>query len=227
VLERILDTDQNFGLVTNVRHIFGHLSQQARFERRIRNMEARVLYRLTGMTGIFAGVLNMLVEILPESIALPLDLLVNMLGLWILIGLYLRQREASGVFGLIAYLVKSFGLALVVGFLFAQAVVLPGLEAAQRHAVLSGPTGLAAVVALAIETIGAILFGIATLRAGVFPKWAALLLMAGFIIVPVGAASSPILKTIGEVVLSAGLIGLGNALFSGARNLQLNSSISN
>jgi hypothetical protein len=179
-------------------------------------MGALDLYRWTGIVGIVAGVLNVIVELLPEKIGLPLDMLVNILGLWVLIALYLRQREASGVFGFIAYAVKSFGIALVVGFLFTQAFVLPELDAAQRAAVLAGPTGLAAIVALAIVTLGAVLFGIVTLRARVFPKWAALFLMTGFIIVPIGAAAAPIVKTIGEVVLSAGLAGLGTALFSGA-----------
>lgn len=181
-------------------------------------MEAFDLYRYTGITGIVAGVLNVVVEFLPERIGLPLEVLVNTLGLWVLIALYLRQREASGVFGFIAYAIQSFGQALVIGFLFTQAFVLPELDAAQRAVVLAGPTGLAAIVALAIVTLGAVLFGFATLRAGVFPKWAALLLMAGFIIVPIGAVGSQIVKMIGELVLSAGLISMSYALFSGVQD---------
>lgn len=181
-------------------------------------MEALDLYRYTGITGIVAGVLNVVVEFLPERIGLPLEVLVNTLGLWVLIALYLRQREASGVFGFIAYAIQSFGQALVIGFLFTQAFVLPELDAAQRAVVLAGPTGLAAIVALAIVTLGAVLFGFATLRAGVFPKLAALLLMAGFIIVPIGAVGSQIVKMIGELVLSAGLISMSYALFSGVQD---------
>jgi hypothetical protein len=181
-------------------------------------MKTSDLYRWSGIIGIVAGVLNVIVELLPEQIGFPLDLLVNTLGLWVLIALYLRQREASGVFGLIAYAIQSFGMALVVGFLFTQAFVLSEFDTAQREAVLAGPTGLAAVIALAIVTLGAVLFGIASVRARVFPRWAALLLMAGFIIVPIGAAASPIVKTIGELVLSAGLIGLSYILFSEAGN---------
>jgi len=179
-------------------------------------MQASELYRWGGITGIVAGVLNVLVELLPERIGQPLDLLVNLLGLWVLAALYLRQRAASGVFGLIAYAIQSFGMALVIGFLFTDAFVLSGFDAAQRAEVLAGPTGLAAVIGLVITTLGAVLFGIATLRAGVFPKWAAFLLMIGFVMVPVGAIGANIVKTIGEVVLSAGLIVLSYALFSGA-----------
>ena len=47
-------------------------------------MEASDLYRLTGIIGIVAGVLNVIVELLPERIGQPLDLLVNTMGLWVL-----------------------------------------------------------------------------------------------------------------------------------------------
>ena len=190
-------------------------------------MEALDLYRWSGIVGIIAGVLNVIVEVLPERIGQPLDLLVNTLGLWVLAALYFRQRAASGVFGLIAYAVQSFGMALVIGFLFTQAFVLSGLDAAQRAAVLAGPTGVATVISLAIVTVGAVLFGIATLRAGVFPKWAALLLMIGFIMAPIGAFAPHLVKSLGEVILSIGLIGLSYALVSGAAEAQPTRLISN
>src|SRR5260221_3601173 len=177
-------------------------------------MDVLDLYRWSGVVGILAGVLNVIVELLPERVGQPLDLLVNTLGLWVLAALYLRQREASGFLGLIAYAIQSFGMALVIGFLFTQAFVLAGLDAAQRAAVLAGPTGLVIVIALAIVTLGAVLFGIVTLRAGVFPKWAALLLMIGVVMAPIGAFAPHLIKSIGEFILSAGLIGLSYALFT-------------
>lgn len=179
-------------------------------------MRASDLYRWSGITGILAGVLNGIVEFLPERIGQPLDMVVNTLGLWVLIALYLCQREASGVLGLIAYVIQSFGMVLVIGFLFTQAFVLSGFDPAQTAAVLAGPAGIATVIALVITTVGAILFGIATLRAGVFPKWAAFLLMIGFVMAPIGAATTQILKLIGELILSTGLIGLSYALLSEA-----------
>jgi hypothetical protein len=180
-------------------------------------MQALDLYRYTGIAGIVAGIMNVIVELLPERIGLPLDMLINILGLWVLSALYLRQREVSGFFGLIAYTIQFIGITLVVGFLFTQAFVLLELDAAQRAAILAGPAGLAAILALGLMTIGAVLFGITTLRAGVFPKWAALLLMAGFIIVPIGAVGFELIKGIGELILSGGLISMSYALFSSAQ----------
>jgi hypothetical protein len=124
--------------------------------------------------------------------------------------------QASGVFGLIACGIQSFGMALVIGFLFTQAFMLSGLDATQRAVVLAGPTGVTTVIALVIVTIRAVIFGIATVRAGVFPKWAALRLMIGFVMAPIGAFAPYIVKSMGEVVLSTGLIGLSYALVSGA-----------
>ena len=178
-------------------------------------MEDSNLYRWSGIIGIVAGVSNVIVELLPERIGLTLELFVNILGIGVLTALYLRQRAASGVSGWIGYVVQFLGMTLLIGFLFTQAFVLSSFDDAQKAAVLAGPTGIVTVIGLAITTVGAILFGIASLRAGVFPKWAALLLMLGFVIAPVGAAVSPIVKMAGEVILSAGLIGMSYTLFSG------------
>jgi hypothetical protein len=180
-------------------------------------MEASNLYRWSGITGVVAGALNVLVELLPEWVGLPLELFVNILGLGVLTALYLRQRAASGVSGWIGYVTQFFGMTVVIGFLFTQAFVFSSMDDAQKAALLTGPTGIVTVIGLAITTVGAIVFGIASLRAGLFPKWAAFLLMFGFVIAPLGAALSPMLKTVGEVILSAGLIGLSYALIFGAR----------
>jgi hypothetical protein len=179
-------------------------------------MEASDLYRWSGITGIVAGLLNVIVEFLPAGLGQPLDLFVNILGLSVLTALYLRQRAASGGIGFVAYVTQSFGMTLVIGFLFAQAFVLGSLDDAQKSMVLAGPTGFVTVIALAIVTFGAILFGIASWRAGVFPKWAALLLTIGFVLAPIGGAAHPIVKLIGEMILSTGLIGLSYALFTGS-----------
>jgi hypothetical protein len=186
-------------------------------KRRMVHMQASDIYRWSGITGILAGGLNLIVELLPEQLSPALDLFVNILGLGVLTALYVRQRAASGVTGWIGYVTQFFGMAVVIGFLFTQAFVLGSLDAAQRAALLTGPAGIVTVIGLAITAAGAILFGIASLQAGLFPRWAAFLLMLGFVIVPIGAAVSPLLKTAGEVILSAGLIGLSYSLFSGAR----------
>lgn len=177
-------------------------------------MKVSQLYRWAGIVGIVAGILNILVEVLPENLAGPLNLLVVTLALWVLTALYLRQRQASGTLGFIGYIINTFGLALVVGLVFAQVFVLSALDAAFVEELFAGSTGLAALVSLVIFTLGVVLFGIANIRANVFPKWAAALYIVGFL----PAVASPfipgIVVSIGEVVASIGLIWLSYALFA-------------
>jgi hypothetical protein len=177
-------------------------------------MQAPDLYRWAGITSLVAGVFNVIVEFVPVSIGAPLELLTNILGLGVLTALYLRQRSESGVLGWVGYVTQFLGMALVIGFLFSDAFVLSGLNREQRAAALAGAVGVVTGIGLAITTVGAILFGIGSLRAGVFHKWAAFLLMLGFVLAPLGAATSPVVKTVGELILSAGLIGVSTTLLS-------------
>ena len=138
-------------------------------------MKVSQLYRWAGIVGIVAGILNILVEFLPENLAGPLNLLVVTFALWVLAALYLRQRQASGMLGFIGYSINTFGLALVVGVVFAQVFVLSALDAALVEELFAGTTGMAALLSLVIYALGVVLFGIAIIRANVFPKWAAVL----------------------------------------------------
>jgi hypothetical protein len=172
------------------------------------------LYRWAAAAAIAAGLLNLAVEFLPRSIGGMLNLLVNVLGLWILTALYLRQREASGLTGFVGYAGQSFGLALGVGLLFAQVFVLDALEPDLSARLFAGALGLAALAALALITLGAIVFGLATFRAGVFAKGAAVLFMAGFVL----TGGTPILPRLaasfGEALVSASLVWLGYELWT-------------
>src|SRR5215216_802325 len=100
-------------------------------------MEVSNIYRWSGITGIAAGALNVIVELLPERLGLPLELFVNILGLGVLTALYLRQRAASGVSGWVGYVTQFFGMTVLIGFLFTQAFVLSNLDDAQKSALLS------------------------------------------------------------------------------------------
>lgn len=179
-------------------------------------MKVPQLYRAAGVAGVLAGVLNVIVEFLPDRLGQPLNLLVNTIGLWLLTAFYLRQRAESGRLGFIGYVLQSFGLALAVGLLFTQAFVLVPLGASFSHPALARTAGLAAVIILAALTLGAVLFGAATFRAGVFPRWAAALYMAGFLVLAPAPVLPRLVVTLGEVMVSLGLIGLSTVLLGRA-----------
>lgn len=180
-------------------------------------MSTEALYRWAGLAGIAAGVLNIIVEFVPDTLGTQLGLVVVLLALWGLTGLYLRQRQASGLIGFIGYVVNSLGLALFVGILFPQVFILPALDPAAVERLFSGPFLTAFMVSLDIFVVGAILFGVATIRAGVFSKWAAGLYLVGFLPLLAAFFIPDIIVSIGEVVASIGIIWLSYGLWSGAR----------
>jgi hypothetical protein len=111
-----------------------------------------------------------------------LRLLSTVLLLWALLALYNRQSIAAGTFGLWGFVVAFFGTALFAGSVWAEAFVSPTL-ARVAPAVFTGQLAQAASLLIAknlsayLFSIGIVLFGLATLKAGVYPRWAAALLI--------------------------------------------------
>ena len=110
-----------------------------------------------------------------------------------LAGLYARQAEQVGWLGLAGVLLFGLMWALTAAFQFAEGLILP-LLAADAPAFVEGFLGitsgtpsavnlglLPAVNALpaGLYLFGGVLFGVATLRAGVLPRWAGGALAAG------------------------------------------------
>ena len=110
-----------------------------------------------------------------------LRLLSTILLLWALIGIYGRQSRAAGTLGLWAFVVTFLGTALLVGNTWAEVFVWPTLAQVAPN-VLSeqateAPMYLLTGITLSFPlfSIGMILFGVATIRAGIYPRWAAVL----------------------------------------------------
>ena len=110
-----------------------------------------------------------------------------------IVGIYARQVEESGWLGLAGFLLFAVMWPLTAAFQFAEAFVLPPLASDAPRFVegfVGIPTGSASAVSLgALPTLfslngvlyllGGVLFGIATFRAGVLPRWPAALLAVG------------------------------------------------
>src|SRR5215217_6739375 len=120
-------------------------------------------FRQTATTGTYAfySVLIMITAVL-----LPLGL----------VGLYVRQSEATGPLGLGGFVVAFIGTVLVAGFFWSSAFVAPilAVEAPQLLAVRSLPGFFRSFI---VFGLGWLLFGVATLRAGLYPLAAAVLLI--------------------------------------------------
>ena len=152
-------------------------------------------------------------------------------GLFGMAGLYARQAEKAGWLGLAGFVLVSLWLGLMLPFSFVEAFILPRL-ATESPAFVEGFLGMFTGIASEIDLgilptfwnisgpmyiFGPLLFGIATFRARVLPRWAGALLVLGAVLVPVGALVPPEYQPRIMVPVGLALAWLGYALFSERR----------
>jgi hypothetical protein len=193
-------------------------------------MSPRNLIQWSGLASILSGVLLFVFFMLnparnlatiasnPYVAVHAVGTAATILGQLGIAGLYARQSEKAGVLGLFGFVVCFVGLALTSAEVFLDTYVLP-LFVAQGTEVLlrlvsAGPLIPVSQLTSTLFVVGFILFGLATLRAGVLPRWAAVLVIVGSLY---GVGRLP-LPALGRAVVAAmfavGLIWLGYALWS-------------
>jgi hypothetical protein len=146
-------------------------------------------------------------------------------------GLYARQAAKTGWLGLVGYLLLELWLVLIMGFSFVEAFILPHVAATAPEFVqawmgmFNGPAGtfnlgvLPTVWTLTapVYILGGLLFGVATFRAAILPRWAGALLTLSTLLAPVAAllpnASQPKMA----IPLGIALAWLGYALWTEQR----------
>jgi hypothetical protein len=125
-----------------------------------------------------------------------------------LVGLYLRQAKSAGRFGVVAFLIALAGTGLMIASDWSEIFIAPILsEVAPDLVETNMPTLLLVgfVLNYITEKLGWLLFGIATFRARVLPRPAALLLIAGLFIPFIGPSWS-------YVVWNGAIVWLGVAV---------------
>ena len=207
-------------------------------------MTPSTLIRLAGLSAVLSGLGFIVVGMfhplnVPSAVTTATWINVHIVaiamcffGLYGMAGLYARQAEKSGWLGLAGFILFSLWLALTMPFLFLEAFVLPRL-ATQFPPFVEGflgmLTGAPDTVDLGILPtlwdisgpiliLGLLLFGIATFRARVLPRWAGALFAFGAVLIPVGALVPPEYQPeLIMVPVGLALGWLGYALFSGSR----------
>ena len=207
-------------------------------------MSSRMLYRLSGGTLIAASLLSIVNSILShvlypspnttpqQAMSLPwlLVTLVIVIGLLLFViglpGMYLRQAERAGVLGLVGFILVFFGSLLAGAFFTLRVTVFPLLAQVApkllEGEILPGGMFLLLLVFSLLDMIGAILLGIATMRAHVFPRLAGVLLiiagigmlLAFFSPIPLILA---IIETISSIAFDATFLWCGYVLLAGGR----------
>jgi hypothetical protein len=199
------------------------------------------LIRWAGFSAVLAGVLFVAIQPIhpPDvlssvstnawSIVHYLTIAMCLFGLIGIAGIYARQVEKVGWLGLAGYLAFSLFLLVTIAWTFAEAFISPvlateaptfvegflGIVSGQPSEISLGALPTLYLSAGAFVLLGCLLFGIATLRAGILSRWAAGLFAFG------GPASAVLVsflpheyERIAAVPIGVGLAWLGYSLWS-------------
>jgi hypothetical protein len=132
-----------------------------------------------------------------------------------LVGLYLYQAQQAGTLGLIAFLVTFIGSIMAAGSSWSETFFGSWLANLAPELLDADPTGaLIAGILLSyvLFALGWFLFGLASLRAEVLPRGAAILLMIGALLF---AVVSVLDLPFAGVLFGAALVWMGYGLWSG------------
>ena len=145
----------------------------------------------------------------------------HVLLVFALVGLYAAQAERSGLLGSLGMVLSVVGTILVSGVVLVE---IAGASGAEVEDVLGAGLSAALVLLGGLAfLIGLILFGVATMGAGVFPRWAglllSLLLIVGDVVFGAGGfagAAATIFEVVGVLITCAAFMWLGLSLLSEA-----------
>ncbi|MDR7276900.1 hypothetical protein [Catenuloplanes atrovinosus] len=148
-------------------------------------MTDTLLYRLAALAGLTGGALTVIAVcrragLLPDTglthaLAPPATALL----LFTLTAFYLVQRHAAGRLGLAGFVLNHLGLSGLFAIEFLTHAVLQYQDAAAREQVLTGPGQPYFLTVALIFLAGVLVFGVASWRAGVLPRWALALYVVG------------------------------------------------
>ena len=167
------------------------------------------------------------------TIIISLKLVMCILFLAGTAGLYARQARSVGWLGLLGLVLLSLSWWLQTGFVFAELLILPILGTSTPEfvesylGVVNGHPGEFQIGALVpiygllgvFYLLGGLTFGIATVRAGILPRWPALLLALTAAATPAAALLPHEIQRLAAIPMGAAFIWLGYALLRERRIL--------
>jgi len=213
---------------------------QGNNKERTMKITASNLIRWTGLAAMAAGIIfagiqpihpaDVLASVTTGAWAIITSLKTAMCLLFLLgiTGLYARQVNKAGWLGLAGFLLLSLSWALNLAFIFAEAFIIPLLATAaptfvdgffgifNGHPIETNLGALPALFALTgiLYMLGGLLFGIATLRAGILPRWPAGLLAVAAALTPLAALLPHAIQRLAGIPVGLALAWLGYALWA-------------
>jgi len=201
---------------------------------------ASKLLRMAGVSAMLAGLCYVFVGIFhPPNLASSVTsarwavvhvvaCAMSFFGVLGLTGIYARQAEKAGRLGLAGFVMLSLWFVLIMGFSFVEVFILPRMATADPRFVkawMGMLTGDASELHLGVLAtlwtltaplymLSGLLFGIATYRAGIFPRWAGVLLAVGTMLAPAAALLPNAAQPKIAVPVGVALGWLGYALWS-------------
>ena len=210
------------------------------------NITASGLIRWSGLAAIAAGLIfagiqpihppDVLASVTTNlwTVIIGLKLAMCLFFLIGITGLYARQAEKAGWLGFAGFALLTISFWLQTAFVFAELFILPVLATTTPAfidsylGVVNGHPGEMNIGALVpaygvlgvCYLLGGLVFGIATVRAGVLPRWPAIMLVFAAIITPAAALLPHALQRYAAVPMGIAMIWLGYSLWSERRRDQ-------
>jgi hypothetical protein len=186
-------------------------------------MSYNSIIRLGGLVGLLAAGVSILFNVLklaglvPSAIDDPRAMATLLLIIFALFAIYARQSHKAGILGLLGLALTVTALVFNIAFRYVATFIVPPLAGSYQDAfmaVFSGSINSFIMFIFLLLPIGYLLLGIATFRAGILSRWAALLIIIGPIINYV-RVMSPAASLFGALLTNVAIAWLSYGLLAG------------
>jgi hypothetical protein len=205
---------------------------------------ASSLIRWTGLSAIVAGIIFAgiqpfhpadvveSVNTTQFTIILALKTVMCYLMLFGIAGIYARQMSKAGWIGLVGFLMLGICWATQLAYVFAEAFIFPlfttlapkyvdgllGVSSGRASEVdLGANPALYGLLVGGLYMLGGLVFGIATFRANILPRWTAVLLAGTAALTPLAVLFPHNIQRFAAVPMALSMAALGYALWSERR----------